>query len=237
MLLSHIYRPHVLFIALACCRDLILAQRVVCRVGLTKDAMRECAVNDDTHPVHLDGPFLSGNLVIRSKFWYDSDEKGRSLTRIPYFSVHSERKRQLSFQFQLRFKEELSAKDLLWGMELDQSVQLPSSFLVNSLVAAAKMIDPMLQADISERGVRWFSPIIPFMNIVNVCESPLLSPMEWKWGADLPELEENNALLFTDGKSRSVGERKRLCKRDGDPRCDNISTTAIYNFEVGKVRE
>lgn len=194
--------------------------------------MKDCSVNSGY--VHIDSPLIAANIAIRSKFWFNGpDPEERSLSTISYFA--SGRKRQLSFQFQLQFKQDhVEAHDLEWGIFVEKPVRLPPRWMVAMLVAAARMIDPLLEADISERGIRWFSPLLPFMNVVNVIEakSPL-SPLDWNLGGDLPELAESNALLFSDRKSRSEGDRKKVCKTaSASSNVETISQTRIYNFEV-----
>ncbi|TPX39212.1 hypothetical protein SeMB42_g06406 [Synchytrium endobioticum] len=125
-------------------------------------------VNDDAHPMFVDGPLFVGHVCVRIKNFDGITADGSQPIRSSaYFGS---KRRLFSIQAQGRFKQEFTADDVQFGAEFDDKVSPPTGAWI--AMKFANLIDPALAADLYADKPWLYSPMLCAMNIMNVRKAP-----------------------------------------------------------------
>ncbi|TPX30952.1 hypothetical protein SmJEL517_g05628 [Synchytrium microbalum] len=143
-------------------------RKLRCRIGPSTKTMAVYNVNDDAHPMFVDGPLFVGHVCVRIKNFEGITADGSQPIRSsPYFGT---KRRMFSIQAQGRFKQEYSADDVVFGSEFDDKVSPPTGAWI--AMKFANLIDPALAADLYADKPWLYSPMLCAMNILNVRKAP-----------------------------------------------------------------
>ncbi|OZJ05712.1 hypothetical protein BZG36_01421 [Bifiguratus adelaidae] len=140
--------------------------RLCIRAGPSMDCLEEIACNNDASPVILNSDHLTARLCVRIASYHGATP-GEETS--PYFPHSSD---LYSIQLQCRFKQKMTADDIVFGNSFDQKLRLPYGSSV--AVKFAQWFDPGLKMDLFSDRPWAFSPLFETMNRMSLDEDAVV---------------------------------------------------------------
>ena len=132
--------------------------------GPSVDQLQTVAVNHDESPTTIDSPHFQGRIAVRIKSFTGSDPDGVEHRKdTPYFENGHGKHQSWSMQIQGRFKEEVSADDLIFGNEFDKPIKDHLPYGTSVALQFVKLLDPNLEHDLYAQKPHAWSPYLATM--------------------------------------------------------------------------
>ena len=154
------------------------------RAGSGKDdsLLKTVLVNDEETPICIDTDAFVGYLVVRNadfngvtpmmecKVKHDSLSSqipsNATLLRNPKSKYFEGRNRRYSISVQGRFKKSWSGDEVIFGVDADVPVRLPTGASIGFRIA--QWLDPAMEGDIFCNKPYMYSPILSAMNAISI---------------------------------------------------------------------
>lgn len=136
--------------------------------GPSVDSLTTVAVNHDDQPTTIDNDLFQGRIAVRIKNFTGSDPPSVSHQKdTPYFTSNHGKNQSWSMQIQGRFKQSVSADDLVFGNEFDKPIKDHLPYGTSVALQFVKLIDPNLEHDLYAQKPHAWSPYLATMPRIN----------------------------------------------------------------------
>ncbi|RKO87151.1 hypothetical protein BDK51DRAFT_21511, partial [Blyttiomyces helicus] len=215
------------------------------RAGTSSDASKfaTVAVNDEFRPLLLDSEHFSGYLVVRVLNFSGMTPDSKKPLHAPSSNYFHGRNRRYSIMIQGRFKKAWNGDDVIFGLDFDSKVRMPTGAGLGLKIA--KWLDPALDADLYADKPWIFSPLVSAMNSMGVAPADAVpsdaapaksdtpaDPLLGKWSYHSHMVPEDATLLFTDRASApsltAYEKRKKFFADPKNRRAVTFSPELVY---------
>lgn len=133
--------------------------RVSC--GSDYSNLKPVKVNNELEPTLVDSNLFSGLVSVRYQNY-----QGLNGNLNPHSSYFKGKHRRYSIAVQGRFKHDVNADDIVFGVDSDTPVRIPS--IMNVAIKILKTLDPSVELDISSKTPYVYSPLLCAINSMAV---------------------------------------------------------------------
>ncbi|KAJ1549658.1 hypothetical protein HK096_011206, partial [Nowakowskiella sp. JEL0078] len=145
------------------------------RAGPSIEKLELINPNDEQNPILIESSSFTGFLCVRVLNFNGIVPPNTSHIPSPNSSYFHGRNRRYSIMAQGRFHERFNGNDIVFGLEFDDKVRLPSG--VGLAIKIAQWLDPSLRADLYADKPWIMSPFVTAMNSLAVYDEA--SPEVW----------------------------------------------------------
>ncbi|KAJ1553831.1 hypothetical protein HK096_006229 [Nowakowskiella sp. JEL0078] len=145
------------------------------RAGPSIDKLALINPNDEQNPILIASPSFTGYMCVRVLNFNGVVPPNAPHIPTPNSSYFQGRNRRYSIMTQGRFHERFNGNDIVFGLEFDDKVRLPSG--VGLAMKIAQWLDPALRADLYADKPWIMSPFVTAMNALAVYDET--SPEVW----------------------------------------------------------
>lgn len=145
------------------------------RAGPNKQTLVTVNVNDEMSPLLIDGPYMSGYLLVRMNNFNGICQEQSARIQNPASPYFNGKNRKYSLTLQCAFKQSYDGDEILFGVDMDTPLRAPLA--ANLGIRIAQWLDPNIFADLNAGNPYLWSPFVSAMNSVCVLErgNPLIS--------------------------------------------------------------